>query len=185
MSQGFRGRRLGGRGQNRLFVQNWRPKNRKRFGQSVENRILYQMAAFLVSGSTYEPRFTVVNGWCRGVPAREMSTGSQGRESPTGITFRNLKQEGTAMSHRCMKRAHQALQIGRNSYRFGFCFGEISVPETSDDGGTVRRSRSPGHGNIQDRRWGSGASLQTGSGSEERARLALRIEPTRSRSGRV
>ena len=93
------------------------------------------MAAFLVSGSTYEPRFTAVSRWCRGVLAREMSTGTQGRESPTGITFRNLKQEGTAVNHRCMERARRALQIGRNSYRFGFCFAELSVPEMSGDGG--------------------------------------------------
>ena len=39
------------------------------------------------------------------------------------------------MNHRCMKRARRALQIGRNSYRFGFCFAELSVPEMSGDGG--------------------------------------------------
>ena len=33
------------------------------------------------------------------------------------------------MNHTCMNRAPQALQGGRNGYRFGSRFAEISVPE--------------------------------------------------------
>ena len=39
------------------------------------------------------------------------------------------------MNHTCMNRAPQALQDGRNGYRFGSRFAEISVPEVGGDVG--------------------------------------------------
>ena len=46
------------------------------------------------------------------------------------------------MNHTCMSRAPQALQDGRNGYRFGSRFPEISVPKVGGTSGTDRRSRS-------------------------------------------
>ena len=45
---------------NRLFMKNRRPVEEKRFGRSVEKRILYEMAAFLCLELTEKQRFTVV-----------------------------------------------------------------------------------------------------------------------------